>query len=91
LKTLHFDCFAGISGDMSLGAFVDLGVDPGVLKAELGKLGLTGWNLEFHRDQRCGITGVRALVEIDGEAGHEHGHNHEHGHSHEHEDRKSVV
>jgi uncharacterized protein (TIGR00299 family) protein len=85
LKTLHFDCFAGISGDMALGAFVDLGVDPGVLKAELDKLGLKGWSLDFHRDQRCGITGVRALVEIDGETGHAHEHRHEHTHNHEHE------
>jgi uncharacterized protein (TIGR00299 family) protein len=83
MKTLHFDCFAGISGDMALGAFVDLGVDAGTLKAELAKLGLAGWALCFERDQRCGISGVHALVEL---ADHGHSHSdHEHGgHHHEH-------
>jgi uncharacterized protein (TIGR00299 family) protein len=64
LKTLHFDCFAGISGDMALGAFVDLGVDPAILRSELEKLGLTGWKLRFERDQRCGITGTHAVVDL---------------------------
>jgi uncharacterized protein (TIGR00299 family) protein len=63
LKTLHFDCFAGISGDMTLGACVDLGVDPDELRRELGKLALDGWKLEFARDERNGIRGVRAIVE----------------------------
>jgi uncharacterized protein (DUF111 family) len=43
MKVLHFDCFAGISGDMALGAFADLGVDPDELRKELEKLGLEGW------------------------------------------------
>jgi uncharacterized protein (DUF111 family) len=64
VRTLHFDCFAGISGDMALGAFVDLGVDPNVLIAELKKLGLKGWALRFERDERCGITGVHAIVHV---------------------------
>jgi uncharacterized protein (TIGR00299 family) protein len=86
LKTLHFDCFAGISGDMALGAFVDLGVDPGVLRSELGKLGVEGWNLEFSRDQRCGVTGTNAVVTVEsGPAGLEGGHgdqDHHHGNPH---------
>ncbi len=64
MKTLHFDCFAGISGDMTLGALVDLGVDPEVLQRELEKLGLSGWNLSFVRADRNGITGMRALVHL---------------------------
>ena len=38
MRTLYFDCFAGASGNMILGALVAAGVDPVVLKAELGKL-----------------------------------------------------
>ncbi|NNM55151.1 MAG: nickel pincer cofactor biosynthesis protein LarC [Spirochaetales bacterium] len=64
MKTLHFECFAGISGDMTLGALVDLGVDPAFLKGELTKLGLSGWDLSFVRAERNGITGMRALVKL---------------------------
>jgi uncharacterized protein (TIGR00299 family) protein len=84
LKTLHFDCFAGISGDMTLGAFVDLGVDPDELRRELGKLGLEGWKLELSRDERNGISGIRAVVQD------EHGHHRREGgggHSYPHEHR----
>ncbi|MDR2842010.1 MAG: nickel pincer cofactor biosynthesis protein LarC [Spirochaetaceae bacterium] len=60
--TLHFDCFAGISGDMALGAFVDLGVAPELLIAELKKLNLDSWSVNFSKDQRCGISGTKAVV-----------------------------
>jgi uncharacterized protein (TIGR00299 family) protein len=93
LKTLHFDCFAGISGDMALGAFVDLGVDPALLRAELSKLGLDGWSLEFVREDRNGITGTRAAVDLEDDPGHAardacpHAHDHHthdhHGHDHD--------
>ncbi|MDR2370836.1 MAG: nickel pincer cofactor biosynthesis protein LarC [Treponema sp.] len=97
MKTLHFDCFAGISGDMTLGALVDLGVDRGELVHELEKLGLEGWKLDFVRDERNGVTGTRAIVDTgenhhahhdhdhDHEHEHDHDHDHEHEHSHEHE------
>jgi uncharacterized protein (TIGR00299 family) protein len=86
MKVLHFDCYAGISGDMALGAFVDLGVDPGELTASLGALGLSGWALEFVRDERGGIAGTRAIVELDDQRHeHDHGHQHEHGHQHDHQ------
>ncbi|GHV76437.1 UPF0272 protein [Spirochaetia bacterium] len=70
MKTLHFDCFAGISGDMALGAFEDLGVPPDTLHTELGKLGLGGWALRFERDQRGGITGTHAVVDLGGSTDH---------------------
>jgi uncharacterized protein (TIGR00299 family) protein len=89
VKTLHFDCFAGISGDMALGAFVDLGLDPALLREELGKLNLEGWRLDFFRDERNGISGTHAVVDLgecrdhlaeagdDGPGVHHHHHHHE--------------
>jgi uncharacterized protein (DUF111 family) len=40
MRILYYDCFAGISGDMNLGAMIDLGIDPEILKAELEKLNI---------------------------------------------------
>jgi len=93
MRTLHFDCFAGISGDMTLGALVDLGVDPEQLRTELNKLGLSGWQLVFRQEDRCGIGGTHAIVELLDQPYHEHEHEHGHGegahhhheHTHEHE------
>ncbi len=63
-KILYYDCFSGISGDMNLGAMVDLGVPQERLVAELSKLGLAGWSLGFSTDSRNGIHGTRADVEL---------------------------
>ena len=45
MKTLYFDCFSGISGDMVLGAFLDLGVEEEYLKKELAKLHLDHYEI----------------------------------------------
>jgi len=73
MKILFYDCFSGISGDMNLGAMIDLGVDENFLKAELNKLGVQGWKLEVIKDQRHGIKGTRATVH---QTKHEHAHRH---------------
>ncbi len=87
MKILHYDCFAGISGDMNLAALIDLGVDKNALVAELEKLGLRGWRLETSRDERGGIFGTRVDVVCE-DARHHHEHSHvEHGHAHHHEHR----
>ena len=62
MKILYYDCFAGISGDMHLGAMIDLGLDPVFLSAELKKLDLKGYTLQVGRDQRRGIFGTRIEV-----------------------------
>ncbi|HCF49943.1 MAG TPA: TIGR00299 family protein, partial [Syntrophomonas sp.] len=41
-KVLYFDCFAGISGDMTLGALLDAGADQQYLRSELAKLNIGG-------------------------------------------------
>ena len=62
---VYFDCYSGISGDMTLGALVDAGVNPEALEAEIAKLGLDGYELRFERAEQHGITGTRAVVALD--------------------------
>jgi len=62
MKILYYDCFSGVSGDMNLGAMLDLGIDIGFLESELNKLDLKGWKLEAVRDQRHGISGTKVTV-----------------------------
>lgn len=79
MRIAYYDCFSGISGDMNLGAMLDLGVDRNTLTDGLSKLNLDGWHLEITTDQRHGITGTRVTVVTEEEKGHEYGHDHSHG------------
>jgi len=74
MKILYYDCFAGISGDMNLGALIDLGVDADYLKTELGKLNIEGFHLEIKTDQRRGISGTKAEVIIENQENEKHRH-----------------
>jgi uncharacterized protein (TIGR00299 family) protein len=73
MKIISYDCFSGISGDMNLGAMVDLGVDKTYLINELNKLNLPGWDLIIQKDQRHGIGGTKVTVNL---TSHEHAHRH---------------
>src|SRR6185369_9817943 len=72
MKTLYFDCFAGVSGDMTLGALVDVGVDRGALIEQLSSLNLSGWKIDFEKADRSGISATYARVQT----AHEHAHRH---------------
>ncbi|WP_339737228.1 nickel pincer cofactor biosynthesis protein LarC [uncultured Sunxiuqinia sp.] len=74
MKILYYDCFAGISGDMNLGALIDLGVDANYLTTELEKLNIEGFHLEIRTDQRRGITGTKAEVVIENQENEKHRH-----------------
>jgi uncharacterized protein (TIGR00299 family) protein len=60
----YFDCFSGISGDMTLAAMIDVGLDPDFLRDQLSLLGVDGWSLNVRRSSRRGLSGVRFEVEI---------------------------
>ncbi len=60
----YFDCFSGISGDMTLAAMIDAGLDPDFLRDQLSLLGLDGWSLNVRRSSRRGLSGVRFEVEV---------------------------
>lgn len=88
MKILYFDCSSGISGDMTVGALVDLGVKPSTLEWELSKLDLGDFHAHFERAQRKGVEGIRFTIHegtVHTADCEEHGHEHEHGHGHEHE------
>ncbi|MBD0370843.1 MAG: nickel pincer cofactor biosynthesis protein LarC [Pyrinomonadaceae bacterium] len=72
MRTLYFDCFAGASGDMILGALVGVGVDERQLIEELSLLGVSGYEIDFGRVDRSGISCVKADVRVP----HEHAHRH---------------
>jgi uncharacterized protein (TIGR00299 family) protein len=72
MRTLYFDCFAGISGDMILGALVDLGIEREFLEDQLSKIGISGYELDFSKVDRSGISASKVSVRT----GHEHHHRH---------------
>lgn len=74
MSQAYFDCFSGISGDMTLGALVDAGADPNHIRTELSKLNLNGYRLEFTSVKKHGISGTKAIVIIE-----EHQNSHHHG------------
>src|SRR3954463_12256572 len=105
MRIAYLDCFSGISGDMFLGALVDAGVSPELLKQTVAALNL-GAELEITKVERSGISATKVDVVIDGKKDeprvehdhvqHKHGHTHEHAHErvlgHEHRpERESEV
>src|SRR5882762_4752015 len=72
MKTLYFDCFAGASGDMILGALVAAGVNPQELKAQLALLNVQGYAIEFETVNRSGISATYARVQTAPEHAHRH-------------------
>lgn len=67
VKILYYDCFSGISGDMNLGAMLDLGVDKDYLLEGLESLGIGGHELSVKRAERKGITGTKVDVIVKNE------------------------
>jgi len=59
MKIAYFDCFAGISGDMIIGAFIDSGVDFNTLKNELDKLNVKDYELKSSAVIKNGIRGTK--------------------------------
>src|ERR1700759_4252043 len=93
----YLECFAGISGDMLLGALIDAGVSRSLLEETAQALNI-GASLKFSSVIRSGVSATKVdVVDSSGEViektetlshdhthAHSHGHEHEHSHTHEH-------
>ncbi len=71
-KILFIDCSSGVSGDMLLGALVDLGLPLAALKRELSKLPVSGFRLTRSRGARGGVSGTHLRVKTPGDRGYRH-------------------
>lgn len=90
MNILYMDCFSGISGNMTIGAFLDLGVDEKMLLASLNKLNVEGFKIEISKKLKNGIEGTYFDVILEDEEHNEHHENvHEHIHDQEHTDGHS--
>ena len=61
----YFDCFSGISGDMTLGALLDAGLAYETLAEQLGRLDLEGYRLEVGEREDQGIHGTQVSVVLE--------------------------
>lgn len=96
MRTLYLDCGMGAAGDMLASALAELLPDPNAFVAEINALGLPGVRVARETAVKCGITGTRLTVTVDGveeesldpghdhAPGHDHDHAHDHGHDHNH-------
>ncbi|MHB1840456.1 MAG: nickel pincer cofactor biosynthesis protein LarC [Acidobacteriaceae bacterium] len=95
MRIAYLECFAGISGDMFLGALVDAGVDPKILQETIASLNI-GAILEIEKVDRSGINASKARVLVDGTsaeaaASSTHAHHHSHHEHHPHGRSLSVI
>ena len=99
MKTLYLECNMGAAGDMLAAALLELCPDQEAFLARLDRLGIPSVKFQAQPAVRCGITGTRLTVAIDGkeeesldgehchhshESEHDHEHDHDHAHGHEH-------
>jgi len=70
MNLAYFDCFSGISGDMTLGALIDAGCDVARLRGELQRLQVPGWELSAERVWKNGMAATYAKVKTEDQKKH---------------------
>jgi uncharacterized protein (TIGR00299 family) protein len=78
VRILYFDCFSGASGDMILGALLDVGVPLDEVRRALGSLAISADTVWTERVSRAGIAATK--FQVRGEAPADHAHDHRRGH-----------
>ena len=76
MRALYFDCFSGISGDMTVGALIDAGADFQAIQEALSSLHVPGFRLEAVRAAKKGIMATQFRVVLDEHEHHPHRHLH---------------
>jgi uncharacterized protein (TIGR00299 family) protein len=71
VRIVHFDCFSGLSGDMTLGALIDAGVDADAIRQGLDSLGLP-ITLQVAKVRKGGFAATQATIEAPEETSHRH-------------------
>ena len=91
-QTLYLECLSGISGDMTIGALLDLGADVNKFKEELKKIDLQGYELKIEKKDKNGIFGTKfdVILRTDIQK-HDHDHHHHDHEHHEHHDHRSLT
>lgn len=89
MRTLYLECNMGASGDMFLGALLDICEEKQVFLDKMQALNLPGVHIHADKGEKCGVSGTSITVHIHGEEEHSHditlgnhGHTHDHGHHH---------
>src|SRR5215831_17322074 len=70
MKLVYFDCFSGISGDMTFGALVDAGCPVEHLRDELRGLQVAGWELSAEKVWKNGMAATYVKVKTDDQQKH---------------------
>ncbi len=70
MKLAYFDCFSGISGDMTLGALVDAGCSADLLRGELKSLQVPGWTLTTEKVWKNGMAATHVRVQTEDQQKH---------------------
>ena len=74
MRIAYLDCLSGISGDMTLGALIDAGIDPSIIQAGIDSLGLPSCELVVEETIRHGFRAVNVQVKHDEQHSHRHLH-----------------
>lgn len=91
MRILYFDCFSGISGDMTLGALLDLGLDNEIFLSELKKLNVDGYRIELSKVSKNGIEATDVdVILLEDEENHNHGDADKHHHEHIHRNLQDI-
>ncbi len=70
MNLAYFDCFSGISGDMTLGALLDAGCDLARLRADLQSLQVPGWEISAEKVWKNGMAATYAKVKTEDQKKH---------------------